>query len=190
MARRFTLRHQPVCSRANMPGEYVPIMAGENVPAGRGCQALPSGHGDFLSLLAAEERVTHFARVRRLPANRAPALAAALVRALRDVPPALRRTLTYYNGPENTLHQRVNALLGTASYFCPPDHSWEKGTIENLNGLVRRHFPTCCTCLLNSAFPIRAPNPNRLSRPASHLTIIPHGDFPLHPLQHHPIPNE
>lgn len=108
------------------------------------------------TLLVTEERVTHFARLRRLPANRATALAAALVRALRGVPPSLRRTLTYDNGPENTLHQLVNAHLGTTSYFCHPYHSWEKGTIENLNGLVRRHFPKRTDFAKLSAHAIRA----------------------------------
>ena len=27
------------------------------------------------------------------------------------------------------------------SYFCKPYHSWEKGTVENINGLIRRFFP-------------------------------------------------
>ena len=27
------------------------------------------------------------------------------------------------------------------SYFCEPYHSWEKGTIENRNGIIRRYFP-------------------------------------------------
>ena len=32
-------------------------------------------------------------------------------------------------------------MLGTRSYFCEPFHSWEKGTVENSVGLVRRYFP-------------------------------------------------
>jgi IS30 family transposase len=35
----------------------------------------------------------------------------------------------------------VNLKLGTQSYFCNPYHSWEKATVENTIGLVRRLFP-------------------------------------------------
>lgn len=45
------------------------------------------------------------------------------------------------NGPENALHYRLNKALNTDSYFCKPYHSWEKGTVENTNGLIRRYLP-------------------------------------------------
>ena len=31
--------------------------------------------------------------------------------------------------------------LGASGYFCQPYHSWEKGGVENFNGLVRQYFP-------------------------------------------------
>jgi len=31
--------------------------------------------------------------------------------------------------------------MGTTSFFCNPYSSWEKGTVENINGLIRRFFP-------------------------------------------------
>ncbi|MDH5232941.1 MAG: IS30 family transposase, partial [Gammaproteobacteria bacterium] len=37
--------------------------------------------------------------------------------------------------------QSVNQRLGTQSYFCEPYHSWEKGSVEQVNGLIRRFFP-------------------------------------------------
>jgi IS30 family transposase len=39
------------------------------------------------------------------------------------------------------LHEVINKALGTKSYFCKPYHSWEKGSIENHNGILRRYFP-------------------------------------------------
>jgi IS30 family transposase len=65
----------------------------------------------------------------------------ALLKALSSLPPRMRRTLTYDNGLENTLHELTNVLLNTRSYFCKPYHSWEKGSIENRNGILRRYFP-------------------------------------------------
>ncbi len=93
------------------------------------------------ALAVAAERKTRYARLNRLPRKTARHLRAALNRSLSHYPAHLRLTLTYDNGSENTEHQRVNAALGSRSFFCEPFHSWEKGTVENTIGLVRRFFP-------------------------------------------------
>ncbi len=58
-----------------------------------------------------------------------------------DYPRHLRRTITYDNGSENVDHEITNKLLSTKSFFCNPYHSWEKGSVENSIGLVRRFLP-------------------------------------------------
>ena len=58
-----------------------------------------------------------------------------------SIPPALRHSITYDNGLENLLHVEINLRFGLRSYFCDPYHSWEKGTVENTNGLIRRFLP-------------------------------------------------
>jgi IS30 family transposase len=35
----------------------------------------------------------------------------------------------------------TNSELGCVSYFCQPYHSWEKGAVEQVNGLIRRYIP-------------------------------------------------
>ena len=50
-------------------------------------------------------------------------------------------TITYDNGSENTEHEGINKVLDITSYFCRPYHSWEKGTVENTIGLIRRWLP-------------------------------------------------
>jgi IS30 family transposase len=65
----------------------------------------------------------------------------AVTLALSGLPAGLRKTLTYDNGLENALHERTNRELGATSYFCKPYHGWEKGSIENRNGILRRYFP-------------------------------------------------
>jgi IS30 family transposase len=57
------------------------------------------------------------------------------------LPPGSRRTLTYDKGPGNVPHELTNNVLGTKSYFRKPYHSWEKGSIENHNGILRGYFP-------------------------------------------------
>ena len=50
-------------------------------------------------------------------------------------------TVTYDNGLEFSMHELVNTCLDSESYFCKPYSSWEKGGVENFNGLVRQYFP-------------------------------------------------
>ena len=50
-------------------------------------------------------------------------------------------TVTYDNGLEFAMHELVNTCLDSESYFCKPYSSWEKGGVENFNGLVRQYFP-------------------------------------------------
>ena len=64
-----------------------------------------------------------------------------MLRRLKAYPGSLTQSITYDNGSENTLHEELNKALGTASYFCAPYHSWEKGSVEQVNGLIRRFFP-------------------------------------------------
>ncbi len=64
-----------------------------------------------------------------------------LNRTLCRFPQEARLSLTYDNGTKNTNHLETNHVLGTKSFFCAPFHSWEKGTVENTIGLVRRYLP-------------------------------------------------
>lgn len=50
-------------------------------------------------------------------------------------------TLTLDNGIENKDHELISQKLGADIYFCHPYHSWEKGSNENTNGIVRRFLP-------------------------------------------------
>ena len=51
------------------------------------------------------------------------------------------RTITTDNDLLFKHHEKLEALLGVKIYFCHPYHSWEKGTIENTNGAVRKSIP-------------------------------------------------
>lgn len=62
----------------------------------------------------------------------------AISQRLLPLPIHARKSITYDNGFENLQHERINRILGTRSYFCHPFHSWEKGSVENTIGLIRR----------------------------------------------------
>src|SRR5207237_5170390 len=57
------------------------------------------------------------------------------------IPAPLRCSITYDNGSENIEHETLNEDFDLKSYFCEPYHSWEKGMVENTNGLIRRFIP-------------------------------------------------
>jgi IS30 family transposase len=51
------------------------------------------------------------------------------------------KTITADNGRQFAQHERIAACLGAKFYFAKPYHSWERGTNENTNGLIRQYIP-------------------------------------------------
>lgn len=51
------------------------------------------------------------------------------------------RTLTLDNGTEFHGYKQLEKLTDTTVYFATPHHSWERGTSENTNGLIRQYLP-------------------------------------------------
>jgi len=87
------------------------------------------------------ERTSRFTRIKKIKDKTALSSSRALESILLDIPAKLRLSITYDNGSENVNHVQLNERLGTRSYFCAPFHSWEKGSVENRNGIIRRFIP-------------------------------------------------
>ncbi|MDF1498589.1 MAG: IS30 family transposase, partial [Patescibacteria group bacterium] len=51
------------------------------------------------------------------------------------------KTITTDNDVLLKMHKTLEKLLGLKIYFCHPYHSWEKGSVENLNGIIRKYIP-------------------------------------------------
>ncbi len=64
-----------------------------------------------------------------------------LMAALRSMPRAMRRSLTWDQGAEMAQHQQLKLDTGVSIYFCEPRSPWQRGTNENTNGLLRQYFP-------------------------------------------------
>ncbi|MFC9156232.1 IS30 family transposase [Streptomyces bauhiniae] len=87
------------------------------------------------------ERTTRYVHLIHLPNDwRAPQVRNAIIAKTAHVPPQLRRTLTWNQGRELTLHEDIEALTGFRIHFCDPHSPW-RGTNENTNGLLRQYFP-------------------------------------------------
>lgn len=65
----------------------------------------------------------------------------AIVGRLSGLPPELRKTITLDNGTENTLHEEITSEIGAKCYFARPYASWQRGTNEQTNGMVRWYLP-------------------------------------------------
>jgi len=89
-----------------------------------------------LNVLA--DRKSRYALITKLTQKTAEVTKWSVIRALIKYP---AQTITYDNGSENTKHEEINKFLDIKSYFCNPYHSWEKGTVENTIGLIRRWLP-------------------------------------------------
>lgn len=99
-----------------------------------------AGHEqDALQILA--ERKSRVVFLSKMPDKKAATTSKKIIARLRRLPPSQRKSITYDNGKENVDHQIVNRTLGTKSYFADPYASWQKGTVENIIGIVRRTYP-------------------------------------------------
>lgn len=84
-----------------------------------------------------QERTSKLCRLHKCENKSALASEQAVRDSIDSLPRDLWLTITRDNGTENALHHRTEV----PSYFCDPYASWQKGGIENLNGLIREYFP-------------------------------------------------
>ena len=60
---------------------------------------------------------------------------------LNQLNPVFKKSMTYDNGTEMAKHEVITQKTGMKIYFAHPYSSWERGTNENTNGLIRRYLP-------------------------------------------------
>ncbi|MFZ6750424.1 IS30 family transposase [Undibacterium sp. Ren11W] len=60
---------------------------------------------------------------------------------LRRMPEEVCLTMTYDQGSEMAEHQRITDATGIKVYFCDPHSPWQRGGVENVNGLLRQYVP-------------------------------------------------
>lgn len=87
------------------------------------------------------ERKSGYLLARLIPDTSSQSFAQAAKQCFEQVPGSYRKTLTLDNGPEMKLAERIERQTGMDVYYANPYHSWERGTNENTNGLLRYFFP-------------------------------------------------
>jgi len=86
------------------------------------------------------ERVTGYVMIGKLRAHTVAELNRAALHLIASAPlPVL--TITADNGTEFHGYKDLEATTGSLFYFATPHHSWERGTSENTNGLIRQYLP-------------------------------------------------
>jgi len=94
------------------------------------------------SVLAVQyNRTLMLARLTKVPDKSATSHEWALRAQMERDPEGLWKSITRDNGSENALHDETRRHYKVKSYFCDPYKSWQKGGVENLNGLIRQYFP-------------------------------------------------
>ena len=91
-------------------------------------------------VLTLVERVTGYVVIKKLVARNKEQAAAALKQAIKEAERRVR-TITLDNGTEFHDYEAVEAEHPVKFYFATPYHSWERGTNENTNGLIRQYLP-------------------------------------------------
>jgi IS30 family transposase len=88
------------------------------------------------------ERATRFVLLLHLPTQHgAEQVRDAMIAAMRELPAAVRRSLTWDQGRELARHGEISFALDMPVYFCDPHSPWQRGSNENTNGLLRQYFP-------------------------------------------------
>jgi IS30 family transposase len=87
------------------------------------------------------ERKTGFLMMTRLKGKTSAATVGAMACRFREMPNAVKKTVTLDNGPENKDWQSIEQKIGLKCFFAHPYCSGERGTNENTNGLIRDFFP-------------------------------------------------
>lgn len=97
------------------------------------------------SVLAVQyHRTLMLARISKVPDKSATSHEWALRAKIEKDPSWLWKSITRDNGTENALHHETKKHYRVRSFFCDTYASWQKGGVENLNGLIRQYFPKSC----------------------------------------------
>ena len=100
---------------------------------------LAGGKNSYIATLV--ERHSRFLMLIKVRSKDTAVVVAALSKQVRKLPSALRRSLTWDRGLEMAKHKEFTVATNVQVYFCDPQSTWQRGTNENTNLLLRQYFP-------------------------------------------------
>jgi IS30 family transposase len=92
-------------------------------------------------VLVLHERASRLTLAAKLAGKSAAETAATLMAVFKRLAPELKGSITFDNGSEFARHGLLASVSGMTTWFCDAYASWQKGSVENTNGRLRRHLP-------------------------------------------------
>lgn len=100
------------------------------------------GKGNKSQIATLAGRQTRFVMLVRIPYDRtAERVAGLLARKMETLPEFLKNSVTWDQGKELAAHKKFTIRTGLPVCFCDPHSPWQRGSNENINGLLRQYFP-------------------------------------------------
>lgn len=88
-----------------------------------------------------QERKIKLLSLHKLPNKTAVETRDALIKTIESLQPGAVQTITFDNGGEGALHAIIRDDWDVDTYFCDTYCSWQKGGVENANGMIRYYLP-------------------------------------------------
>ena len=141
---RYRKRYGPPEKRGRLAGKRHiserPVAADMRSEIGHWEMDVVIGAGNQHCIVTLVERMTGATLIGKLPCRQAVALNARVIELI-QAHPGLFKTITVDNGPEFHGYEEIERATGVTVYFANPYCSWERGTNENTNGLIRQYLP-------------------------------------------------
>jgi IS30 family transposase len=102
---------------------------------------LIKGKGNASSVGTLVERTSGYLMLVKMRDATATSAVEGFSAALNRMPLAVRKSMTYDQGREMAKHAEITQNTGVAIYFCDPHSPWQRGSNENINGLIRQFLP-------------------------------------------------
>ena len=123
-------------------GQRPPEAEGRLVPGHHEGDLVMGSKASNSAVATIVERVTGYLTLIPLPhGHTADAVADAVIEHMSRHPAWFATTLTWDNGTEMARHARITEQTGIQVYFADPHAPWQRGSNENINGLLREYLP-------------------------------------------------
>ncbi|AMC10225.1 hypothetical protein Lupro_03075 [Lutibacter profundi] len=99
------------------------------------------GKGQQSAIGTLVERKARYTFIVKLKSRKSATVRKGFAKEFNQIAPLFTKSLTYDNGMEMAEHKQFTNHTSMPVYFAHPYSSWERGTNENTNGLIRRFFP-------------------------------------------------
>jgi IS30 family transposase len=99
------------------------------------------GKGNKSAIGTLVERTSRMVFLIPLETKKAKTVAESFCHIFEEIAPEMKRSLTYDRGTEMAEHKYFTQQTGVPVYFADPHSPWQRGSCENINGLIRDFFP-------------------------------------------------